>query len=185
MHRRSLLQLLLALALIRGGPLRAQLRPIEKLIPRAELQAQVAQRFPHTQAVAGELVTLELRNPRLALLPADDRIGTTIDLRLAAPLLGLAADGALVVDFRPRFEPRDRSIRMADVEVRALRLDAVPPEYRGWLDRNAPRLASKLLEDQLLYTLTDRDAAALAAFGWRIGQFRVVPDGLRVRLDPL
>lgn len=184
--RRRLLTALLALPWLgASGCASAQLRPFEQLVSSATLLAQLSKRFPYTQSIAGDLVTLELRNPKLRMLPDVNRIATVVALKLSSPLLGGGVPGTLEVDWRPRFEPADKTVRMADVLVRSVQLEGVPAEYAKWLDRNAPRLASKLLNDQVLYTLTDRDTAALAAFGWQLGAFQVVPQGLKVRLDPL
>ena len=168
-----------------AGCASAQLRPVEQLVSSTTLLAQLAKRFPYTQSVAGDLVTLELRDPRLRMLPDVNRIATLVALKLSSPLVGAGLPGNLSVDWRPRYEAADKTIRMADVLVRSVQLDGVPAEYAKWLDRNAPRLVAKLLDDQVLYTLTDRDTAALAAFGWQLGAFQVVPQGLKVRLDPL
>ena len=186
--RRRLLGALLALPWLgTAGCARAQIRPVEQLVSSTTLLAQLAKRFPYTQKIAGDLVTLELRDPRLRMLPDVNRVATVVALTLSSPLLGtgLGIPGSLAVDWRPRYEPADHTIRMADVLVRSVQLDGVPAEYAAWLDRNAPRLADKLLDGQLLYTLTPRDTAALAAFGWQLGGFTVVPQGLKVRLDPL
>ncbi len=185
-ERRRLLASLLALPWLgAAGCASAQLRPVEQLISSTTLLAQLAKRFPYTQQVAGDLVTLELRNPKLRMLPDANRIGTVVALKLSSPLVGAGIPGTLGVDWRPRYEAADKTIRMADVLVRSVQLDGVPPEYAKWLDRNAPRLIGNLLGDQVIYTLTERDTAALAAFGWQLGAFQVVPQGLKVRLDPL
>ena len=184
--RRRLLGSLLALPWLgTAGCAVAQLRPVEQLVSSTTLLAQLVKRFPYTQKVAGDLVTLELRDPKLRMLPDVNRIGTVVALKLSSPLVGAGLPGTLGVDWRPRYEPADKTIRMADVLVRSVQLDGVPAEYAKWLDRNAPRLVSNLLNDQVIYTLTDRDTAALAAFGWQLGAFQVVPQGLKVRLDPL
>ncbi len=185
-ERRRLLTALLVLPWLgASGCASAQLRPVEQLVSSTTLLAQLSKRFPYTQSIAGDLVTLELRNPKLRMLPDMNRIATVVALKLSSPLVGVGVPGTLDVDWRPRYEPADKTIRMADVLVRSVQLEGVPAEYAKWLDRNAPRLADKLLDGQVLYTLTERDTAALAAFGWQLGAFRVVPQGLKVRLDPL
>ena len=183
--RRRLVSLLALPWLGAAGSAHAQIRPIEQLVPSTTLLAQLSKRFPYTQKVAGDLVTLELHGPRLRMLPEVNRVATVVALKLSSQLVGGSIPGSLAIDWRPRYEAQDKTIRMADVLVRSVRLDGVPAEYATWLDRNAPRLAAKLLDDQVLYTLTDRDTSALSAFGWQLGGFTVVPQGLKVRLDPL
>ena len=184
-RRRLLMSVLAVPWLGLAGCASAQLRPVEQLVSSTTLLAQLSKRFPYTQSIAGDLVTLELRNPKLRMLPDANRIATVVALKLSSPLIGAGIPGTLGVDWRPRYQAADKTIRMADVLVRSVQLDGVPAEYARWLDRNAPQLVSNLLNDQILYTLTDRDTAALAAFGWQLGAFQVVPQGLKVRLDPL
>ncbi len=185
-ERRRLLGALFALPWLGAtGCANAQIRPVEQLVSSTTLLAQLSRRFPYTQKVAGDLVTLELRDPRLRMLPDVNRVATVVALKLSSQLVGGSVPGNLAIDWRPRYEAQDRTIRMTDVLVRSVQLDGVPAEYANWLDRNAPRLAARLLDDQVLYTLTDRDTSALSAFGWQLGGFTVVPQGLKVRLDPL
>ena len=53
---------------------------------RAELQAEMAKRFPLQQRYA-ELFTVTLRDPQLSLDPASNRLGVTALLNIASPLL--------------------------------------------------------------------------------------------------
>ena len=174
----------LLLPLLLTGRARAQFQPVAYTIPLATLEQQVAKRFPYTQPVAGDLVRLELFNPRLSLLPVQNRVATDLDLKLAAEVLGAAAGGALSLDYGLRFDRRDRTIRMTDPKVRAVRIDGVPREYQSWLDRNAPRLAEKLLAGYVLHQVGEREMAAVAAFGYEPGEFKVVANGLKVTLIP-
>src|SRR5678816_4148903 len=53
---------------------------------RAELQAEMAKRFPLQQRYA-ELLTVTLRDPQLGLDPANNRLGVVALLNIASPLL--------------------------------------------------------------------------------------------------
>lgn len=183
-RRSMVLRLLPLLGAGIGAAAFAQLRPIDYTIPLSTLAAQVAKRFPYTHELAGRLVTLELLHPRVSLLPATDQIATALDLKLSAPALGVVSDGALSVDFGLRYEPSDRTIRMTRPELRNVRLDAVPPNYQSWLDRNAPRLVDVLLDDYVLHQVDERDLAMAAALGYEPGGFKVTPQGLKVTLKP-
>ena len=181
---RSALRLAASCALLLAACASAQFRPIDYTISKAQLSAQIAKRFPYTQPIAGDLVRLELLNPRLRLLPEVNRIATDLDLKLIAPVLGAAANGSLAIDYGLRFETKDRTIRMTNPKVRAVRLDGVPVQYQSWLDRNAPRLAENLLSDYVLHQVGERDLAMVAAMGYEPGSFKVTADGLRVTLNP-
>lgn len=181
--RRSLLSPVLPIVLC-AGPAFAQFHPVDYTIPQATLAAQVAKRFPYTHDLAGNLVTLELLHPRLSLLPASNRIATELDLKLAAPALGVESNGVLGVDFGLRYDATDRTIRMTQPKLRSVRLDAVPPQYQSWLDRNAPRLIQLLLDDYVLHQVGERELAMAAAFGYEPAGIKVTAQGLKVRLNP-
>lgn len=182
--RRRLLVLVLALPALGARSAAAQFRPIDYLIPKATLAAQVAKRFPYTHDLAGNLITLELLKPRLSMVPAANRIATDLDLKLVAPALGIASNGTLGVDFGLRYEASDRTIRMTQPKLRSVRLDGVPPQYQSWLDRNAPRLIELLLDDYVLHQVGERELAMAAAFGYEPGSFKVTAQGLNVTLNP-
>lgn len=161
-----------------------QPRPIDYTLSLTALTLQVAKRFPYTQELAGQFVTLELLNPRLALLPASNQIATRLDLRLATGALGLASEGMLAVDFGLRWEASDRTIRMTQPKLKSVRLDAVPPQYQNWLDRNAPRLVEALLDDYVLHRVDERELAFATGLGYEPASLQVTAQGLKVRLNP-
>ncbi|MEO8249901.1 MAG: DUF1439 domain-containing protein [Burkholderiales bacterium] len=183
-RRRTIAHAAAWLSLLVAPVASAQFRPIDYTITLTQLTMQVAKRFPYTQQVAGDLVQLQLSNPRLKLLPDANRVATNLDLKLVAQVLGAGTVGALGIDYGLRYEPADRTIRMTNAKVRSVRLDGVPAQYQSWLDRNAPRLAENLLEGYVLHQVGERELAMVAAMGYEPGSFKVTADGLKVTMNP-
>lgn len=159
------------------------LGPFSYTIPRAQLQQAIGQRFPYRQSL-GDLLELQVQNPRLSLLPGRNRIGTVLDLTLSGQLLGDVYSGTIGMDYGLRFEPRDNTIRMTDVQVTSLQLQGVPPPYQDLVQRYAPQLAQQLFNDFPLHRISASDMARADSLGYELGGFKVVPDGLRVTLNP-
>jgi hypothetical protein len=159
------------------------LGPIRYIISQAQLQQAVAKRFPYSQSL-GDLLELQLQTPRLSLLPERNRIATALDLTLSGQLLSDVYSGTIAMDYSLRFEPRDNTIRMTDVQVTRLNLDGVPPAYQDVVQRYAPRLAEQLFDGFPLHRISAADMARANGLGYGLGGFKVVPGGLQVTLDP-
>jgi len=148
---------------------------------RAELQAEMAKRFPLQQRYA-ELFTVTLREPQLGLDPANNRLGVTALLNIASPLLGPAGVAGLVsVSSALRYDARARAVRL--VEPRADRI-----EIQGVSGRDAERLqqigaavAQELLRDQALHTFDPKDLT-VGSKVYEIGDITVQRDGVKVQI---
>jgi len=148
---------------------------------QAELQAEMSKRFPLRERYA-ELFTVTLRDPRLALFPASNRLGVTALLNIASPLLPPAGiDGVVSVSSALRYDAPSRSLRL--VQPRADRI-----EMQGLSGRDAERLqqtgaavAQELLRDQALITFDAKDLT-VGRKVYEIGDITVQPDGIKVQI---
>jgi len=148
---------------------------------RAELQVEMAKRFPLQQRYA-ELFTVTLRDPQLALDPANNRLGVTALMDIASPLLRPpGAEGLVSVSSALRYDAPARAVRL--VQPRADRI-----EIQGLSGRDAERLqqmgaavAQELLRDQALHTFDARDLT-VGSKVYEIGAITVQQDGVRVQL---
>ena len=148
---------------------------------RAELQAEMAKRFPLQQRYA-ELFTVTLRDPQLGLDPANNRLGLTALLNIASPLLAPAGvEGLVSVSSALRYDARTRAVRL--VEPRADRI-----EIQGVSGRDAERLqqigaavAQELLRDQALHTFDPKDLT-VGSKVYEIGDITVQRDGVKVQI---
>ncbi len=148
---------------------------------RAELQAELANRFPLQQRYA-EVFTVTLREPQLGLDPANNRLGITALLDLASPLLHPpGVKGLVSVSSALRYDAPARAVRL--VEPRAERI-----EMQGLSGRDAARLqqigalvAQELLRDQALHTFDAKDLT-LGSKVYEIGDITVQQDHVKVQL---
>ena len=148
---------------------------------RAELQAELAKRFPLQQRYA-EVFTVTLREPQLGLDPANNRLGITALLDIASPLLRPpGVKGLVSLSSALRYDVPARAVRL--VEPRAERI-----EMQGLSGRDAARLqqigalvAQELLRDQALHTFDAKDLT-LGSKVYEIGDIIVQQDHVKVQL---
>ena len=154
-----------------------------QLLTAQRLQELLARQFPYTRRFSG-LAELTLRDPRLSLLPASNRLATTLELELAEHLSGQRFRGELDLDYGLRFDAREGAVRMADVRVNRLDIDALPRVQQPLVSRLAPRLIEQLLAGQVLYRLPPEQLALARNLGLGVDALRVLPEGLRIELRP-
>jgi hypothetical protein len=148
---------------------------------RDELQAELARRFPLQQRYA-ELFTVTLRDPQLALDPANNRLGVTALLHIASALLRPpGVEGLVSVSSALRYDAPTRAVRL--VQPRADRI-----EMQGLRGPDAERLqqiggavAQELLRDQALHTFEAKELT-MGSKVWEIGDITVQQDGVKVQL---
>jgi hypothetical protein len=148
---------------------------------QAELQAEMAKRFPLQQRYA-ELFTITLRDPQLALYPANNRLGVTALLDITSPLLRpTGVEGLVSVSSALRYDAPSRAVRL--VQPRADRI-----EIQGLSGRDAERLqqigaavAQELLRDQALITFNAKDLT-VGSKVYEIGDITVQRDGVKVQI---
>lgn len=143
----------------------------------------LAAAFPYTRDFGG-LVSLTLQNPRLRLLPQANRLGTALDLQVAERITGRRFGGGMDLDYGLRFDAGAGAVRMADVHVERLAIDGLPAASRALVERYAPRLAELLLDDLVLYRLSEQRLALARQLGVGVSALRVLPDGLRIEMAP-
>ncbi len=153
-------------------------------VPPEQLQQAIGKRFPYQQKLA-DVLDLKILSPRLALLPATNRIGTELDLNLLERIGGRTYTGTMALDYGLRFETSDRSVRMTGVRVSSVKLNNVPEPFNDAISRHMPRLAEQLLTDYPLHTFSEQDLSLVSDLGFEPGEIRVTPQGLRVTLDPM
>ena len=154
-------------------------------VSQAQLAERIDAQFPLRRRYL-ELFDLTLSSPRLRLIPADNRLGTRVDYALG-DFWGDSrrSEGTITLSYGLRLEPADLSVRMTDVRLEGF--DA--PLLSGPMARQVQRLgglvAEHLLDDFTLHRFKPEDLRSLTQRGYRLGNLRVVDEGLQVELLPL
>ena len=158
-------------------------------VTEARLAQLISSQFPFNSEML-EVLDVIVSAPRIILDPVNNRINTVLDISVAGnSILGLFTDkqykGVLDLSYGLRFEPRDATVRLADVRVRRLDVDGTPSAMRRPIEKLGAPLAQKLLKDYVLYKVRAEDLSATQGWGYKPGTFRVEPTGLSITLDPV
>jgi len=186
MRRRTLLILPLASSALGGMSVAAATDADADQAPGhrvsiGQLQQAVAQRFPLRYAVPGVL-NLDLRTPRLHLLPEQNRLRAELAVDAAGPALHRTHQGNFDVDFALRYEASDRTLRAHQLRLSRLRFPSLRPEVVEMLNAYAPALAEQSLQEVVLHQLQPQDLKAIDAMGMQPGPITVTPTGLVIGL---
>ena len=153
----------------------------------AELQAQLAKRFPMQRSLL-DTFDLNLYEPRLRLDAQASRLATDVALRASDRRSGRSLQGRLALDYALRYEPSDASIRLVQPRIESLDFEAAPglsPRQAELLRRMGITLVERLLDDLVLYRVPADRLDKLKAAGFRPGTLQVTPAGLEITIEPL
>lgn len=101
-----------------------------------------------------EVFEVNVASPQLRLLGERNRIATALEVRARDRLFGGQWSGRLAFDSALRWEPSDRSVRLSEVRVGELDLDAASgasAARRPQAERLGAVLAQNVLEDFAIY----------------------------------
>jgi hypothetical protein len=152
-------------------------------ITTAQMQQAVAQRFPLRYPVGG-LVDLELKTPRLRLLPEQNRLATAVDVDASGPALRRTYPGSFDLDFALRYEASDQTIRAHKIEVRSLQMEGLNPGTTELLQAYLPGLVRERLREVVVHTLRPQDLALADAMGMQPDTLTVTREGLVIGFAP-
>ena len=147
-----------------------------------QLQQAISQRFPVRHKVEG-LLNFDVQEPRLRLLPEQNRIASDMVVEVAGPALRRSYNGALELDFELRYEPTDQSIRAHRLQVHSLRLSGLPQRTAEMLEAYGPKLAEQALHEVVLHRLRPQDLALADTMGLQPATITVTSQGLVVGFE--
>ena len=153
--------------------------PTELTLTQAELDERLARRFPRTQRVL-EVLELTLSDPRVRLLPAQNRLACEFALGVRERIFDAGGAGRIAFDTGLRWEPSDASLRLAQVAVQRLELEGLPRALQSQAPRAGRLLAEQLLEDFSLWQMPVEQQQRLSRAGLDVGTIEVQPKGLVV-----
>jgi len=187
-HRRRLLQAgllaaLVPLAVLAGCALSAP-GPRTVQISEARLVERLARQFPYRHRYM-ELVEVSFSDPRVRLLPEDNRVATQLDV--AVGLLDAQQrqrQGTVTVSFGLRVAMDDRTVRLHGLRVDALEVPGLPAPVGALLQRLTGSLVQEQFRDVVVRRLSEDDLRSVRGWGYEPGELRVVPGGLELQLNP-
>lgn len=156
-------------------------KPRHIVLDPAELTRLVERATPFDTRLL-ELVDVRISRPRIQLLPERNRLATEMDLHLREPLTAREVSGRIAMDYALRYDKAAQAVRMTQVQVNSLHLDAVPVGWQPLLDRLGRLVTEQWLEGMALYRLTPGDLERTR--GLRPGSVTVTTRGVEISMSP-
>lgn len=146
---------------------------------RDELQAELARRFPITRRY-GELASVSLHDPQLALDGAANRATLASRLVIVSPLLRAASvGGQAAVSSGLRWDAQALAVRLQDPRTEQLRIDGVSGIDAQNLERISAAVVQEALQGYALHTFRPDELR----LGIRIQGISIAADEIKVRFE--
>lgn len=174
---------LLLIALSGCGVMQPGPRQID--ISEAQLLSRIASQFPVKQRQLA-LFDVTLEQPRLRLLPEENRVATEMTYAVGVAMTGVApVKGQLELSYGLRYEPSDSTVRLHQVRVERLGVDGLSASQAAQVKKIGGLMAEDLLKEAVVHRVKPEDLQSLSGRGYKPGMLKVVPGGLRLQLDPV
>lgn len=146
---------------------------------RDELQAELARRFPITRRY-GELASVSLHDPQLALDGSANRATLASRLVILSPLLRPSAvGGQVVVSSGLRWDASGQSVRLQDPRAEQLRIDGVTGSDARSLERISASVVQEALQGYPLHTFGPQELR----FGLKVQGITIGVDEIKVQFE--
>jgi hypothetical protein len=155
--------------------------PRSIVIDNAELSRRMAAHFPLERRWL-EAVDIELSNPRVSSRHATGQMRVELDLRMGERLFRKELTARLALDSRVRFDPSDHSLRLADPQIDAFKLDG--ERLMGRAGAVPLRLLSQWLDGVVVYRLDAAQVERIERQGLQLQGVEVVERGLKLQFEP-
>ncbi|MEI6605948.1 MAG: DUF1439 domain-containing protein [Verrucomicrobiota bacterium] len=161
MKKSWLLGLLLLLATgVAGFLLRdAMDRTVTINITQGMIDAALARKFPKDKTYL-KIVRVTYLNPRAVLLPDQDKVRVSLDVRVAVgvpDLLEKTYSGSAALITKIGYKPADCQFYLEQPELLSLEAPKIPENYRAALQEGLNLLAGELGDAVPVYKLTNND----------------------------
>lgn len=154
-------------------------------ISETRLMALVARQFP-VQKKYLELFEVSLSEPKLRLLPEENRIGTRLNYAASTVLTSKSPwSGQLELSYGLRYQASDQTVRLDQVRMEGFQMAGVPASYAQQLRGAGTQIAETMLQDLVVHQFKPEDLRRVDGLGYQPGTLKVVPGGLRLQLDPV
>lgn len=154
----------------------------EYTFSQQQLQTALDSKFPQRFRYA-EVFNVGLKNPRLTLNPAQNRVLTRVNVDVTSPLL-LAAplNGTITLSSALRYDKATRAILLDNPTVDSIDFSGVPAQYKPQLSQIGAAVAEQVLKDYPIYTFT-RDELRLSGKTFEPGAITVQSEGIAVEIN--
>jgi hypothetical protein len=146
---------------------------------RDELQAELARRFPITRRY-GELVTVSLHDPQLALDGSANRATLASRLVIVSPLLRApSVAGHAAVSSGLRWDASGLAVRLQDPRAEQLRIDGVTGNDAQSLERMSAVVVQEALQGYPLHTFRPEELR----LGLKVQGITIGVDAIKVKFE--
>jgi hypothetical protein len=183
MHRRAFLRASAAAAAAAGGGCAGIGGSPSITLSERELAELLERHFPLDRRLL-EVFDVTLGRPRVQLLPERNRLAAKLAIQARERVFGVRGSGTLDFDAALRWEPRDRSLRLAQVRVNDLAFDGGGPARSG-VERLSGAVVERVIEDFALYTLPAERAEQLRQRGYAPSEVAVTRRGVEITFAPI
>ncbi len=154
----------------------------EYTFSQKQLQTALDSKFPQRFRYA-EVFNVGLKNPRLTLNPAQNRVLTRVNVDVVSPLL-LAAplNGTITLSSALRYDKATRAILLDNPTVDSIDFNGVPAQYKPQLSQIGAAVAEQVLKDYPIYTFTS-DELRLSGKTFEPGAITVQSEGIAVEIN--
>ncbi len=153
----------------------------EYTVSKAQLQSALAPQFPRKLRYM-DIFDVTFSNPRLGMLPADNRMNTVVDAQIANPLLlQRPVNAVLTLSSGFKYDPATRSLRLDAPKVDKVDSSDLPPQYAQQLTALGNAAADQFLRDYALYTFKP-EQLQLNGKSFEPGKITVEQDAIKVEI---
>ena len=155
--RRALFLRLCAMSILTGlGACAGLIGPHEVNVPLEKLQSSLERKFPFS-ARPLELIDIQLTEPRLALIPASNRMSATMNASVAPAFTQRIWRGTFTLSGTLELDAARHAVMLAQPRIDNIALEGVDPLVANQVARAAGVLAAQILRDSPLYTFGPDD----------------------------
>lgn len=155
--------------------------PDRIVVTEAQLQDRLAADFPQQRRLMS-LLDLDIQRPALRLLPTQGRVAAQLAVQATERLTRKSATGLLDADSRLRFDTADMTLRLAGVRVASLALADAGGPWPQPVQQAAAVVAEQLLEGQVVWRASTRQAERLRQAGVQQVDVRITEAGIELAL---
>lgn len=161
-HKVLAIVLVALLALVVSGFVFLHGKRTQVRITNAQLQQQLAERFPVERSIL-LLLQWRLANPSLVFLPEQQRIGLGLDLHLNLRVEGEDLGGRVELETALRYDDAQGAFFLVEPSITKLAVRGVPESYVMRLQENLRKTLDEYFSQRPIYTLDPRDMKQGAA----------------------